>query len=376
VRSIACYYKFLIYPFAAISRLFHLTGQYSTDKRALEISSSIISAHTKRERVLTGDHYETMRALLTDRIRWLRNLGRPEHHTAALDWCTVLHALMCENVDERSSCASLLVVQSDSLLRLHRMPEAVTVATQAWQTLPNTRTIVMRFTAIMHAEAAVNNTAKVANEEAVEAAVLALREMHRTDTTMTSAGPASAPAFTMTEQLARIILCCQMAQQSEQLPELTRDATSQRLLVEWLQLYTDHTAWRSTSTATENDAVNCLEPADGVKDQETTYFGVVCDMLHLFFKHRLSHTLRSGKPAVTATCYPQPAPATAGKSRSNTRHVLCSLAYHYCNLLVLCRGSLNCGCGERSDEYPHTAHTRSYVQTTARYLTATGLPTV
>jgi hypothetical protein len=262
--------------------------------------------------VLTGEHYETMRALLTDRIRWLRSLGRPEHHTAALDWCTVLHALMCENVDERSSCASLLVVQSDSLLRLHRMPEAVAVATQAWQTLPNTRTTVMRFTAIMHAEAAVNNTAKVANEEAVEAAVLALREMHRTDTTMTSAGPASAPAFTMTEQLARIILCCQMAQQSEQLPELTRDATSQRLLVEWLQLYTDHTAWRSTSTATENDAVNCLEPADGNKDKETTYFGVVCDMLHLFFKHRLSHTLRSGKAAFTVASDLQPVPSTTG----------------------------------------------------------------
>jgi hypothetical protein len=185
-----------------------LAGGASTDDRALEISASIIGAHNRRVQVLSGEHYQSLRTLLTALILWLRSAG---DYAAVVAWCEVLVSLLAENIDERGACAALLVTKCDALIHLGRMPDAVAVATEAFVQVRNTRTVLMRFRAIMHAESSTVSTAPEC--------IGALREMLQVavsdDTSSVGTG--------VTENLARIVLACNIAQAAEQLAPSTRN---------------------------------------------------------------------------------------------------------------------------------------------------------
>ena len=189
-----------------------------------------------------------------------------------LDWCDALLALLSENIDEHTDCASVYVVKCDALIHLKRYSEAREVSRAALGLVRNTRTILIHFKATIHAD----------NKET--AGVQVLRDLQSFD--------APLEASAASEYLTRVVLCCHLARGSDQLSKEHRDRVAQLLLKEWIRYYTESQAWRNAALDTDSahTAVDDVQPTNE-ESTEPTYFGVVCDCLHLFFLHRMKHVL-------------------------------------------------------------------------------------
>lgn len=244
-----------------------VTGTAPITRKALDITNSIVQAHIKREKVLSGENYQSIKHLISERIRWHRAQADWE---STASWCDALVALLADSLDEKEGAVAVSVLKVDALINLGRYTEAVQLSTEVFHALQNTRTILMRFKAIAHAETE-------------ESAVDALREMHRSMVTATTPFASSGGS----EYLSRLMLCNEAIQSCHHLSAAKRDKITQLLLREWVHRFAAEQLWKEAGESKDElqggDLHDSLS-AD-LRCSPHKYFATVCNYAHMYFLH-------------------------------------------------------------------------------------------
>lgn len=260
--------------------LAHTDGGMVTTK-ALDITNSIVQAHIKREKVLSGEHYGSIKHLISERIRWHRTQAEWE---PTIGWCDTLVALLSDSLDEKEGAVAVLVLKVDAFIRQGRYPDAVKLSAETFAMLPNTRTILMRFKALVHADSP-------------QVAVDAFQEMHRslldTSNTVTAASVANPYLSSTAEYLSRIVLCCGVLKDSPALNDVKRDKITELMVREWVQRYGAEHMWEEAGEYKDSDSM--LIDTTPTAAPVCTYFGMVCDYMHMYLAHVMEL-----RPATTA----------------------------------------------------------------------------
>ncbi len=274
------------------------SGSGNASTRALEITQSIISAHLRRENVLSGDNYHCLKRLLGERIRSERSLL---HHDTAAAWCAVYMRLLSDSLDEKEQFAVVSVLRADSLIHTRSYSEAVECSEGAVKVVHSTRTLLMHFKALLHASTDVADAVQTlmqllyghTTETAMDTVVVNDEDNHMTTTTTPSA---LTPTLQL-ENLSRIILCTYAAQESQHLPSAQRDATTQLLLREWMHHYTIGELWRHQDSPDAMEVVDTNSEYKDTANENTSsnksYLTVVCNYMHYYLLRRMTYSLNS-----------------------------------------------------------------------------------
>ena len=273
------------------------TGSANASTRALEITQSIISAHLRRENVLSGDNYHCLKRLLSERIRSERSLS---HHDTAAAWCAVYMRLLSDSLDEKEQFAVVSVLRADSLIHTGAYSEAAECSHSAVKAVHSTRTVLMHFKALLHASAevadAVQALVQLLYGSTAETAMDPVSSAE--DNSLTTTPSVLTPTLQL-ENLSRIILCTYAAQESHHLPIAQRDAATQLLLREWMDHYTRGELWRHQDNCT-SEAMEVVDSSGELKDttnedtsSNKSYLTVVCNYMHYYLQCRMTYSLSS-----------------------------------------------------------------------------------
>ena len=272
-------------------------GSGNASARALEITQSIISAHLRRENVLSGDNYHCLKRLLSERIRSERSLS---HHDTAAAWCAVYMRLLSDSLDEKEQFAVVSVLRADSLIHTGAYSEAAECSRSAVKAVHSTRTVLMHFKALLHASTEVTDAVQAlvqllygSTSETAMDTVSSAEDNHLTTT------PSALTPTLQLENLSRIILCTYAAQESHHLPSAQRDAATQLLMREWMNHYTRGELWRHQENST-SEAMEVVDTSSEFKDTTSedtssnkTYLTVMCNYMHYYLQRRMTHSLSS-----------------------------------------------------------------------------------
>jgi hypothetical protein len=232
------------------------------DKRALDISTAIVTAHLKSENNLNSENRSCVLKLFCDRVQWHRSMQLWNH---VVSWGDLALLLADKDGDELSTSISIAMLKSDAQIHLKKYSDALATALAAHALQTSMGTILMSFKALIYVE---NDNLAVLS---------AFRKMQQSSNI--SGDPYLSSHI---DVMAEFLKCCHICQHAEHLDATRRSDLSCLMLRQWMTMFAENEVWVIESNSGDSSAF----AATGILKGDS-YMSVLCEYFSHFFAHKM-----------------------------------------------------------------------------------------
>ena len=230
------------------------------ETRARDISTRIVSDHLHQLHVLTEDNFKLFRIILCDQLNWYKSLNMWAY---VKSWGDVLLPLIDTLPEEHNLVSVVYALKVEALMHLHQSADAVDTAQRLIAREVTLRSLTTLFKALLFSE-----------ELSAEGIISRLIAIHQKPTPLHST-TSDMPMITTEEKLQNLIMCAYITQRFYDInqetylpvPDSKKYELLNRLLQEWMKLYTDEQYWRHISIAAINRTTTGTTTVSHKKDQ-------------------------------------------------------------------------------------------------------------